>query len=352
MGKKKGGAKAAGAAQPFSPAISNLASQAPAALCSPFGPDSAAAGRTPHHVREGVSSSSASATSAYSDALLPDDDMEAHFQEASSSALSEALYDEFSWRVRDFSKVSEEYLYSEIFSIGGFKWRLLLYPRGNNNKYKALSVYLCVPDFQNLDPGWSRLAHFTLSVSNQSDPSKSHSCDGSNKFRKREHDWGFQSLMELSKLHEAGSGFVMDDSIVLQARVQVVTHVFMPMSLPYRRELLQRHFKCSLRFYFEEYLEEKVEEWEEFWLDNGTDFVGFWVGLSAAQRKALLQISRDTLLRRIRERLFSEKHVDCNLALDALCSPPHLPPKHTHLLSTLFLGLGAFSMCLSHQSLT
>lgn len=318
MGKKKGAAKAAGAA-PLSPTNS---SQVPGGLSDPLGPPLSAAGRTPQHAREGFSSSSGSATSSYVDALLPDEDLEAHFQEASSSALSAALYDEFSWRVRDFSKVSEEYLYSDIFSIGGFKWRLLLYPRGNNNKYKALSVYLCVPDFQNLDPGWSRLAHFTLSVCNQADPAKSHSCDGSNKFRKREHDWGFQSLMELSKLHEAGSGFVADDSIVLQARVQVVTHVFMPMSMPYRRELLQRHFKCSLRFYFEEYLEEKVEEWEEFWLDNGTDFVGFWVGLSPAQRKALLQISRDTLLRRIRERLFSEKHVDCNLALDALCPPP------------------------------
>jgi hypothetical protein len=40
--------------------------------------------------------------------------------------------------------------------------------------------------------------------------------DGSNKFRKREHDWGFQSLMELSKLHDELNGFLVEDRIVLQ----------------------------------------------------------------------------------------------------------------------------------------
>ena len=44
-----------------------------------------------------------------------------------------------------------------------------------------------------------------------------------------------------------------------QVKVQVVNHLFMPMSPHYRKELCQRHFKCALRFYFEEFLEEKLE---------------------------------------------------------------------------------------------
>ncbi len=53
---------------------------------------------------------------------------------------------------------------------------LLLYPSGNKAKKQAISLYLCVPDYQDLEPGWSRRAHFTLSVVDQKDGRRSHSC--------------------------------------------------------------------------------------------------------------------------------------------------------------------------------
>ena len=52
------------------------------------------------------------------------------------------LYDKYTWRVNEVSRIGEEFVYSDVFFIGGYSWRLLLYPRGNNNKSKALSVYL------------------------------------------------------------------------------------------------------------------------------------------------------------------------------------------------------------------
>jgi hypothetical protein len=94
--------------------------------------------------------------------------------------------------------------------------------------------------------------------------------------------------------------------------------LFMPMSPLYRRELCQRHYKCALRFYFEEFLEEKLEEFEEFWEDNSEEFAMFWRQMAKPKRQLLLQTRKDVLLRKIRDRLFSEKHVDCNLALDVL----------------------------------
>ena len=49
--------------------------------------------------------------------------------------------------------------------------RILLFPGGNN--VTQLSVYLDVADSATLPQGWSRQAHFTLTVHNQKDPSRS-----------------------------------------------------------------------------------------------------------------------------------------------------------------------------------
>ena len=49
--------------------------------------------------------------------------------------------------------------------------RILLFPSGNN--VTQLSVYLDVADSATLPQGWSRQAHFTLTVHNQKDPSRS-----------------------------------------------------------------------------------------------------------------------------------------------------------------------------------
>lgn len=49
--------------------------------------------------------------------------------------------------------------------------RILLFPNGNN--VQQLSVYLDVADSVTLPQGWSRQAHFSLTVQNQKDPSKS-----------------------------------------------------------------------------------------------------------------------------------------------------------------------------------
>ena len=49
--------------------------------------------------------------------------------------------------------------------------RILLFPGGNN--VQQLSVYLDVADSATLPQGWSRQAHFTLTVQNQKDHTKS-----------------------------------------------------------------------------------------------------------------------------------------------------------------------------------
>ncbi|KAM0908720.1 hypothetical protein ACQ4PT_015296 [Festuca glaucescens] len=66
------------------------------------------------------------------------------------------------WTIDDLSNVSKK-LYSDIFIVGGCKWRVLIFPKGNNVEF--LSLYLDAVDLTEFPYGWS--AKFSLSVVNQ-----------------------------------------------------------------------------------------------------------------------------------------------------------------------------------------
>ncbi|XP_057518920.1 ubiquitin C-terminal hydrolase 12-like isoform X2 [Amaranthus tricolor] len=71
----------------------------------------------------------------------------------------------FTWKIDNFSRLNAKKHYSEVFVVGGFKWRILIFPKGNNVDY--LSMHLDVADAQTLPYGWSRYAQFSVAVVNQ-----------------------------------------------------------------------------------------------------------------------------------------------------------------------------------------
>jgi hypothetical protein len=61
--------------------------------------------------------------------------------------LNEAVDDmtgTYEWVIKDWSKIRTPKHHSESFAIGGFNWRLLIFPKGNSCEF--LSVYLDVAD--------------------------------------------------------------------------------------------------------------------------------------------------------------------------------------------------------------
>ncbi|XP_050887155.1 ubiquitin C-terminal hydrolase 12 isoform X1 [Lathyrus oleraceus] len=71
----------------------------------------------------------------------------------------------FTWRIDNFTRLNTKKLYSEVFVVGTYKWRVLIFPKGNNVDY--LSMYLDVADSTSLPYGWSRYAQFSLAIVNQ-----------------------------------------------------------------------------------------------------------------------------------------------------------------------------------------
>ena len=81
------------------------------------------------------------------------------------------LYGSFTWKVPNFRDVSKRELKSSAFSVGPYKWYILVYPNGCDVS-NHLSLFLCVADYDKLLPGWSHFAQFTIAVVNK-DPKKS-----------------------------------------------------------------------------------------------------------------------------------------------------------------------------------
>lgn len=72
------------------------------------------------------------------------------------------------WRIENFSRIKDKKLCSEIFTVDGNKWRLIIYPRGTKGKNLGFwSIFFAVADSATLPSGWSRYAHFGLAVIDQ-----------------------------------------------------------------------------------------------------------------------------------------------------------------------------------------
>jgi len=130
-------------------------------------------------------------------------------------------FDKFTcvWAIEHFSSLNAERHYSDIFTVGGHKWRLLIFPKGNNVDY--LSIYLDVPDSATLPHGCSKYAEFSLAVVNLIDPQLTIKKETYHLFNNTQDssDWGFTSFMSLLDVHNLTKGYLVDDTLIVEAEV-------------------------------------------------------------------------------------------------------------------------------------
>ncbi|KAL6841585.1 hypothetical protein ACP4OV_028524 [Aristida adscensionis] len=143
--------------------------------------------------------------------------------EAASTADSQPAEDpqtsRFTWTIKNFTRINVKKHYSDVFVVGGYKWRVLIFPKGNNVDH--FSMYLDVADSANLPYGWSRCAQFSLAVVNQIQQKYTIRKDSQHQFNARESDWGFTSFMPLSELYDPSRGYLVNDTVVVEAEVAV-----------------------------------------------------------------------------------------------------------------------------------
>ncbi|XP_050281136.1 ubiquitin C-terminal hydrolase 12-like isoform X7 [Quercus robur] len=136
-----------------------------------------------------------------------------------AQAMDDPISARFTWIIDNFSRLNTKMLYSDDFLVGGYKWRILVFPKGNNVDH--LSIYLDVADSTILPYGWSRYNQFSLSVINQIHDKYSISKETQHQFNARESDWGFTSFMPLGELYDPGRGYLVNDTCIVEADVAV-----------------------------------------------------------------------------------------------------------------------------------
>ncbi|KAG0235795.1 hypothetical protein BGX31_004161 [Mortierella sp. GBA43] len=106
----------------------------------------------------------------------------------------------FQWKIEDWSSLDKRVTGPE-FEIGGYKWRILLFPQGNNSE--CVSVYLDAVDAHGqTETNWHVCAQFALTMSNPSDPTVYIAHSAHHRFVPEESDWGFTRFINTSKLDQ------------------------------------------------------------------------------------------------------------------------------------------------------
>ncbi|CAH9096522.1 unnamed protein product [Cuscuta epithymum] len=136
-----------------------------------------------------------------------------------SDPTNDYLMSKFRWRIDNFSRLDVEKPYSSVYDVNEYKWRLLLYPRGNDTAH--LSLYLGVPDLHSLPDGWRIPTKFSLALLNQLDPKKTIKKETKHAFTAHESDWGFTSFIPLREFHDKAEGYLVNDSCLIEAEVYV-----------------------------------------------------------------------------------------------------------------------------------
>ncbi|KAM1157590.1 hypothetical protein FF1_028163 [Malus domestica] len=145
-------------------------------------------------------------------------------QAETNSAVDAPVVDDplsarFTWTIDRLTMLNTKKLYSDVFLVGGYKWRILIFPKGNNVDH--LSMYLDVADSGNLPYGWSRYAQFSLSIVNQIHSKHSIRKETQHQFNARESDWGFTSFMPVGELYDPARGYIVNDTCIVEADVAV-----------------------------------------------------------------------------------------------------------------------------------
>ncbi|KAH0664377.1 hypothetical protein KY284_029308 [Solanum tuberosum] len=127
----------------------------------------------------------------------------------------------FTWKVVNFSRLNVKKLYSDDFIAGGYKWRILIFPKGKNAEY--LSMYLAAADSAALPSGWIIYADFSLSVVNQTQNDYSIRKETQHRFCSTASEWGFELFMSLAELYDRDKGYLVGDVCTIEAEVAVLS---------------------------------------------------------------------------------------------------------------------------------
>ncbi|KAK2650736.1 hypothetical protein Ddye_018225 [Dipteronia dyeriana] len=122
------------------------------------------------------------------------------------------------WKIENFSKLHADNYFSEVFSAGGHKWKIELYPKGSTSaKGSHLALFLYSVD---LTPDSKVYTDYTLRILDQLH-AKHISFKADRCFIGSSTAWGWLKFVSLSYLNDPTNGCLVKDVCVVEAEVNV-----------------------------------------------------------------------------------------------------------------------------------
>ncbi|XP_049354338.1 uncharacterized protein LOC125818867 [Solanum verrucosum] len=127
------------------------------------------------------------------------------------------------WKITKFTKLKKKVYYSEEFIVDGYKWKLSLYPTGDNRQNgKNISVFLESVDAKGFNRQKRVQAKFSISLKNQIGGEHHNKSGSSNWYSAATKGWGWSSFMPCCEFNDPKKGFLIEDCCILEADVSVV----------------------------------------------------------------------------------------------------------------------------------
>ncbi|KAL8482880.1 hypothetical protein ACS0TY_025787 [Phlomoides rotata] len=121
------------------------------------------------------------------------------------------------WEISNFSKLGDVWT-SEQFVVGGHKWDVSVYPKGNKSgKGCYLEVYLHLIDSKSVKVK----ACFSVCIKDQMNNKHDKKTVDSRWFTQSQVNWGWPSFIELNTLEDPRNGFIIKDCCHLEIELSV-----------------------------------------------------------------------------------------------------------------------------------
>ncbi|XP_038874970.1 uncharacterized protein LOC120067490 [Benincasa hispida] len=129
----------------------------------------------------------------------------------------------YTWKINNFSQLSKNVYESDPFTVDNYTWKIELYPRGDSLAMTGyMSMFLRFDSFEKLPQGSRVYVEYDIAVLSQlggaytNYPVK-HWFDGETK------SWGFGNFMSLSNVKEPMKGFLCDDTLMVEVKINVIS---------------------------------------------------------------------------------------------------------------------------------
>ncbi|WCJ32908.1 TRAF-like family protein [Euphorbia peplus] len=145
-----------------------------------------------------------------------------------ASAVKELGDNSYTWKFENFAELEEETYFSDVFVIGGHRWKLEVAPDGFLvESGKSLSAYLSWDDSVTLGSEYSLYVEYLLRVRDQIH-GKHHEQFEGQLFSSEDTgsgSWGFSRLIPLSKLYDTKHGYIVNGVVVIEVQISLITKV-------------------------------------------------------------------------------------------------------------------------------